>query len=558
MARPGTMPAGTKLGRYEVLRHLADGGMAQLLLARSTGIEGFERHVVIKRIHADQARDKQHVDMFLDEARLAASLHHHNIVQVHDVGQENGEYFFAMEYVHGEDARKLLTLLNSRRQQLPLAQIITIICGVADGLHYAHEMHAPGGKPMNIVHRDVSPANVLVGYDGNVKIVDFGIAKASLRSAETQSGTLKGKVAYMSPEQCMGLPIDRRADVYALGIVLWELSTVRRLFKGASEFLTMTSIVSGKIPRPSDHRKDLPKAFEAIVMKALATKPDERYQSCDELRLALEEFAHEQGLRTGTTALATYMVDTFGRRTEPWLIESDDPVIEVVDVDFDGSASNKNAAVELDDLAIPGSVWEAKSSPIMKAREKARQTGEPVFRTPPVGVPVMPAAKSTADDSSGFSPPSEQPTTGSVTPMAWSPSEPVEAAAPVASSRKRWLLAAGIAGPIALVAIILIATRGGSNAAARVPAPAPAPAVAPPPPVEPAPPPPAEPAPPPPVEPAPPPPAEPAPAAPVAQTAPAPAPAAAKPKPVPAKKRPAPRDPKKPKASWDPNALFPK
>ena len=536
VARPGTVPAGTKLGRYEVLRHLADGGMAQLLLARATGIEGFERHVVIKQIHAEQARDKAHVDMFLDEARLAASLHHHNIVQVHDVGQENGEYFFAMEYVHGEDLRKLLTALASKRQYVPLNHIVTIIGGVAAGLHYAHEMKAPGGKPLDIVHRDVSPANVLVGYDGNVKVVDFGIAKASLRAAETQSGTLKGKVAYMSPEQCVGIPVDRRADVFALGIVLWELTTVRRLFKGQSEFMTMTSIVGGKVAKPSEYRKDLPKAFEAIIMKALATRVEERYQSCEELRLALEEYAHAEGLRTGTAPLAQYMVETFGRRTEPWLVESDDPVIEVVDVDFDGSASG-NKHVSLDDLAIPGSVWEMKSSPIMKAREKARQTGEPVFRTPAVGVPVTTAA--TANDSSGFAPP-DAPGTGSGTPMAWTPTETI---VPASAPRKKWLLAAAIGGPLAIIALVLVATHGSSHDAASANvAPAAAPDPAPPPAPAPT-------------------PEEPKPE-PIAAQAPAPATApaaatAAKPKLTP-KKKPATPQPKKAKASWDPNALFPK
>ena len=247
-----------KLGRYEIVKHLAQGGMADVLLARTVGIEGFERHVVIKRIRAEQARDRRYVDMFLDEARLAATLHHHNIVPVNDIGEEAGEYFFAMEYVHGEDVRALLTQLNKSRQHVPLEHAITIITAAAAGLHHAHEQRGPDRAPLDIVHRDVSPANILLGYDGGVKVADFGIAKAAHRTTETRSGTLKGKVAYMSPEQCVGEAVDRRSDVFSLGIVLYELLTVRRLFKGENDFVIMTSLVHGQIPPPSNYRPDLP------------------------------------------------------------------------------------------------------------------------------------------------------------------------------------------------------------------------------------------------------------------------------------------------------------
>ena len=176
--------------------------MADVLLARATGIEGFERHVVLKRIKEEQARDERFVQMFLDEARLAASLHHHNIVQVHDIGQDDGEYFFAMEYVHGEDLRKILMQIAEREQTVPFAHVIAIIAAAAAALHHAHEARSADRKPLGIVHRDVSPANILVAYDGNVKVVDFGIAKATQRTTETHSGLMKGKVAYMSASCC--------------------------------------------------------------------------------------------------------------------------------------------------------------------------------------------------------------------------------------------------------------------------------------------------------------------------------------------------------------------
>jgi serine/threonine protein kinase len=321
----------TSLGRYQVIRPLAEGGMADVLLARTRGIEGFERHVVIKRIHAEQARDHRYVTMFLDEARLAASLHHHNIVQVNDVGEEDNEYFFAMEYVHGEDVRAVLNTVTRKNERVPLEHIITIVTATAAGLHHAHEQRKPDRTPLGIVHRDVSPANILIGYDGGVKVADFGIAKAAHRNDATNSGLLKGKVAYMSPEQCNSEPVDRRSDVFSLGIVLYELVTARPLFQCENDFLSMSAIVHGRITPPSQHAPGLPAELEAIMMKALATAREDRYATADEMRLALEAFANNSGLRTSTTALADYMKLQFGERPEPWLArdDADDPEIEI-------------------------------------------------------------------------------------------------------------------------------------------------------------------------------------------------------------------------------------
>src|SRR5262245_37796341 len=237
--------------------------MADVLLARTDGIAGFERHVVIKRIHAQLLDEPRYVSMFLDEARLAASLHHHNIVQVNDIGEENGEYFFAMEYVHGEDARTLLVEASKRQARIPLEHVVTIITASAAGLHHAHEQRTIDGMPLNIVHRDVSPANILIGYDGAVKVADFGIALASHRAEHTQSGVLKGKVAYMSPEQCNCEVVDRRSDVFSLGIVLYELATVRPCFAGENDFMTMSAIVNGKLERPRAICPDIPAELEA-------------------------------------------------------------------------------------------------------------------------------------------------------------------------------------------------------------------------------------------------------------------------------------------------------
>src|SRR4051812_9861602 len=186
--------------------------MADLSIARATGMSGFERHVVIKHLRPEESEDATFVEMFLTEARLSGALHHHNIVQVHDIGQEAGRHFFAMEYVHGEDVRHLLSRLAQKTAKPPFEHVVAIVSAVAAALHHAHEQKGPDRAPLGIVHRDVTPANIIVGYDGNVKVVDFGIAKAAVRKIDTAVGMLKGKVPYMAPEQVTGKPVDRRSD----------------------------------------------------------------------------------------------------------------------------------------------------------------------------------------------------------------------------------------------------------------------------------------------------------------------------------------------------------
>jgi serine/threonine protein kinase len=309
---------GIRLGRYAVLKHLASGGMADVLLARSDGIEGFERHVVLKRIRPEHARDQRFIRMFLDEARVAATLHHQHIVQVHDIGEAAGEYFIAMEYLHGEDVRTVLSAASKTRVHTPLGIAISVVSAAAAGLHYAHERTGSDMRPLGIVHRDVSPSNILVGYDGSIKVVDFGIAKAAMRE-ETRSGSLKGKLSYMSPEQCKGDSVDRRSDVYALGVVLYELATTTRLFKNDNDYVVMEQIVNGRITLPRVRRPDLPRELSDIIMQALAPDRDRRYASADELRVALDHFAARSGMVTSTSEIAAYMRKQFGERPEPWI-----------------------------------------------------------------------------------------------------------------------------------------------------------------------------------------------------------------------------------------------
>jgi serine/threonine-protein kinase len=293
--------------------------MAQIYLARQSGLGAFERHVVLKTILRERATDQRFVTMFLDEAKLAATLNHQNIAQVYEVDQADGAYFMAMEYVHGENARAILETTLRRGWTIPLELAVMIISGAAAGLHHAHERRGKNGQPLNIVHRDVSPANIMVGYDGSVKVLDFGIAKAEERATKTVGGTIKGKYGYMSPEQCKGKPIDRRSDIFALGICLYELTTLRRAFKGNDDFETMKRIVAGDCVLPSVVVPGYPRELEAIVLTAMANDPNARFQTAQEMIEALDAFAVRAKLTGSNTAMGRFMVQLFGSKREPWV-----------------------------------------------------------------------------------------------------------------------------------------------------------------------------------------------------------------------------------------------
>jgi serine/threonine protein kinase len=309
----------SRLGKYELLMPLAAGGMARIYIGRSTGIGAFERHVVLKMITPERANDQTTINMFLDEARLAASLNHQNVAQVFEVGEDQGVHYLAMEYVHGQDLRAVLAKAGSGGTRIPLELALTVVAGAASGLNHAHERRGPDGVPLGIVHRDVSPSNIMIGYDGAVKLLDFGIAKATSRSVETQSGIIKGKFAYMAPEQCRGRDVDRRSDVFSLGIILYEISTQHRCFRADSDFDTMHRIVTGDVVRPTRLVQGYPQALEAIVMKALAIDAAQRYQSAGALLEALEAFAVSSRMSLSTMGLGRFMRDMFGEVQEPWL-----------------------------------------------------------------------------------------------------------------------------------------------------------------------------------------------------------------------------------------------
>jgi len=272
-------------GRYRLLYRFASGGMAQVYLARLSGADGFEKLVAIKVIHQHLTEQEEFVKMFIDEARLASRIAHPNVVQIIELGKVEQTHFIAMEYVAGES---LASLLRHTRPPLPICA--RIIADAAAGLHAAHELRDQDGEPLNVVHRDVSPQNILITYEGATKVVDFGVARAR-GSLHTTRGELKGKLAYMAPEQLTEKrEIDRRTDVFALGIVLFELTTRRRLFKAESEQAQIAKVLHGEIVPPSQVIPDYPQELEAIVLKALERDPEQRFQSARELQMALERF----------------------------------------------------------------------------------------------------------------------------------------------------------------------------------------------------------------------------------------------------------------------------
>jgi serine/threonine protein kinase len=337
------------LKKYELLRLLGRGGMAEVYLARTRGLAGFEKLAVVKRLLPRLARHPRFVGMFLDEARLAARLHHANINQVYEIDEVDGEVFLAMEFVPGKDARALTRSLAAEKRTMPIEHAIAIAIGIAAGLHHAHNLAGADGQPLGIVHRDVTPHNVIIGFDGSVKLIDFGIAKAKDRSVTTVAGGLKGKFGYMSPEQCLSQPLDRRSDIFSLAVLLRELTTGRRLFQsGISEYEILRTIIEEDLPPPSSLVEGYPSELEAIVMKGLRRDRVERFQTAGEMQAALERFAHKEGLATSASALADFMRALFPSQFEGWQRAEAEPGTLV-----DSASRSSEPDLEPDDEEAP-------------------------------------------------------------------------------------------------------------------------------------------------------------------------------------------------------------
>ncbi len=301
------------IDRYELVAEIASGGMATVFLARLSGVGGFQRFVAIKRLHPHLACEKEFVDMFLDEARLAAGIHHPNVVPILEVGASERGYYLVMEYIEGDTLARLLARAATQGNRLPPAIAIRIVVDTLAGLHAAHEQKDEMGQPTALVHRDVSPQNVLVGQDGHTRITDFGVARAATRLSGTRVGQLKGKIAYMAPEQAMGLPdIDRRADIFAAGIVLWEVLAGRRLFKAVNEAATLSRVLSEPIAELTEVNPEVDADIAAVAMKALCRDRQGRFATCAQFADALEKAATQCGKLASSKEIAAYVSEVIG------------------------------------------------------------------------------------------------------------------------------------------------------------------------------------------------------------------------------------------------------
>ncbi len=305
------MDSGDRFGEYVIIQRLASGGMAQVYLARKSGVGGFTKPLAMKVILPQYAANREFIEMFLDEARLCVYLNHAHIAQVIDLGEVDGQYFIAMEFAHGKDLQQISRKTRKSGRLLPLPYAAKIISQVAEGLYYAHTKSDNTGQPLGIVHRDISPHNIILTFDGLSKLIDFGIAKATVTYKEEEEGVLKGKFSYMSPEQIRGMPVDPRSDIFALGIVLWEVCTGASLYRESSELLTMEAILRKPVPKPRELRGDMPPDLEAIILKALAKRTVDRFQTAFEMHQALEGYLNRSGWNVGTPHLSEFMRKLF-------------------------------------------------------------------------------------------------------------------------------------------------------------------------------------------------------------------------------------------------------
>jgi len=281
--------------RYRVIKRLASGGMAEVFVAESAGIEGFRKQVAIKRVLPQLSKNEQFISMFLDEARLCGRLAHSNVVSVFDIGVGDNTYFIVMEYVDGADLKQVIEYQKKLNRPMPVESACFIAQRICMGLHYAHELHTPDGENLNIVHRDVTPANVLITRHGEIKIVDFGLAKASSQLAASDAGVIKGKFGYLAPETVMELSVDRRVDVFAAGIILWEMLAGKRLFLGDTDFTTVRLVRDANIPAISQINTQVPPELEDILRTALARDRDTRFQTAHDFGRALIKFLYRYG-----------------------------------------------------------------------------------------------------------------------------------------------------------------------------------------------------------------------------------------------------------------------
>jgi serine/threonine protein kinase len=421
--------AGLRFGQYTLLERIAVGGMAELWKARMRGVEGFQKTVAIKKILSHMTDNSEFIDMFVDEAKLAAQLSHPNIVHIYDLGRINRDYYIAMEYVDGKDLRSLLNAARRRHLPLPPGLALLIAARLAGALDYAHRMRDFEGKEMNLVHRDVSPQNVLLTYEGDVKLCDFGIAKAVSKASHTQMGALKGKLQYMSPEQAWGRPVDSRSDIFSLGAVLFEMLTGERLFSGDSEMSVLEAVRQARVRLPRQIDPALPAEADEIVARALAVEPQNRFASAGEMGQRIEALLRHMTPTPTHSDLAAYIRQVL----------SEEPVQEEGEVSFVTAAPAPAPPMSPAPLASPA---------------PAPLAYEPAVVPPPVEIPPYPAYPGAPEGAP-------------VEPVA--PLGEVEMAEVDGSRRGRGLLYAAIVFLIlaAILTFVLLSRRGASRPGAE-------------------------------------------------------------------------------------------
>jgi serine/threonine-protein kinase len=403
---------GRRIGKYEVVTRLSMGGMAELFLAFTAGPGGFRKFVALKQILPDVQKDEQFVKMFLDEARITATLAHANIGQVFDLGDQDGELYLAMEFLAGQNLEQIFKAADKQQRPLPLGFAARAVRDACLGLHYAHAFTDASGKPRPVVHRDVSPKNVMVTFDGNVKVIDFGIAKAKGRLGRTQVGMVKGTTGYMSPEQVHGAELDGRSDLFCTGIILHELLCGRRLFTGAHDGEVMLKISEGEVPSPSSINPRVPKALADVVLRALAREPSQRFASGREMARAIEaacgaELFHEEQM----AAVMRQLFEDKIQKTRALLDSANEP---------DESATGQFAAMFTSTDSKEGSNERGRRNPSSGAGSIPR-VAKPSGQVTPPPKPALPAPAPRR--------PTSQATPSTRPPPARS-SAPVRAAAP--------------------------------------------------------------------------------------------------------------------------------
>jgi len=363
-----------RIERYELLAELAAGGMATVYLARLGGAGGFQRLYAIKKLHPHLAHEREFVEMFLDEARLAARIHHPNVVPILEVCTNDVGYYLVMEYIEGESLARLLSRCASRGERIPWRIGVKVVLDALAGLEAAHTLTDDFGAPLNIVHRDVSPQNVMVGVDGTARITDFGVARAATRLTTTRAGQLKGKLGYMAPEQAGGEEIDRRADIFAMGVILFETLAGRRLFKGrgeGSDAESLRRLLYEPIPRLADTVPDLPHVFSEVCAKALERDLSARFATCSEFADALESACREAGGIASTREVAAFVDDVAGPEiakqreiVRSWVARSQ--ISSVGRLDQPATLTGKTSP-----FALQATLPEAHASPSPRSRSPA-------------------------------------------------------------------------------------------------------------------------------------------------------------------------------------------